>query len=180
MQVRFAPPRSAAVEPRTEQYGIRVRSGVDPSFSYVEEGVVRVLPFAELAARLVPRASRASLLRRRARHRLVLENTGNAPLPVEAAAADPDEQLRLAVTPRAVVVAPGGSAEMTVAGRSPGRVVSGPARTLPFVVAVAPSSDAPPPALLTAAGPTRRAAIPPGASPAVARDAGTMRATRAP
>ena len=154
VQVRFAPPRSAAVEPRTEQYGIRVRSSVDPSFSYVEEGVVRVLPFAELAARLVPRASRASLLGRRARHRLVLENTGNAPLPVEAAAADPDEQLRLAVTPRAVVVAPGGSAEMTVAGRAPGRVVSGPARTLPFVVAVAPTPDAPPTALLTAAGPT--------------------------
>ncbi len=65
VQVRFAPPRSAAVEPRTEQYGIRVRSSVDPSFSYVEEGVDRVLPFAELR-RAWAAARRASVLGRRA------------------------------------------------------------------------------------------------------------------
>ncbi len=162
VQVRLAPPRASSVAPGIEGFGIRVRSGADPSFSYVEEGEVRVLPFAQLAARLVPRTSRASLLGRRARHRLVVENGGNAPLAVDVAAADPDESLRIAVAPPSIVVAAGASAEIGVTARAPGRVVSGPARTLPFVVAVAPGAGAPPTSLVTPAGPVPALPRPPG------------------
>jgi Tol biopolymer transport system component len=153
VQVRFAPPRAASVPPTTETFGIRVRSGADPTFSYVEEGDLTVRPFAELAARIVPRSSRASLLRRRARHRLVVENTGNAALVVEAAAADPDERLDLSVVPPAVTVNPGGSATLIVAARARERVISGQSRTLQFVVAAAPAAGSPPTALLTPGGP---------------------------
>ena len=45
---------------------------------------------------------------------------------------------------------------------APGRVVSGPARTLPFVVAVAPGAGAPPTALVTPAGPVPALPRPPG------------------
>jgi hypothetical protein len=124
VQVRFAPPRAPGVAPGVEGFGIRVRSSADPSFSFVEEGEVRVLPFGQLAARLVPRTSRASLLGRRARHRLVVENAGNAPLPVDAAAADPDESLHLELAPASVVVNPGASAELGITARAPGRVMT--------------------------------------------------------
>jgi hypothetical protein len=153
VQVRFAPPRHASVPPTTETFGIRVRSRADPTFSYVEEGDLTVRPFAELAARIVPRSSRASLLRRRARHRLVVENTGNAALVVEAAAADPDERLNLSVIPPAVTVNPGGTAALLVTARARERVISGQSRTLQFVVAAAPAAGSPPTALLTPGGP---------------------------
>jgi Tol biopolymer transport system component len=153
VQVRFAPPRDASVPPTTETFGIRVRSTADPTFSFVEEGDLTVRPFAQLAARIVPRSSRASLLRRRARHRLVVENTGNAALVVEAAAADPDERLDLSVVPPAVTVNPGGSATLLVAARARERLISGQARTLQFVVAAAPAAGSPPTALLTPGGP---------------------------
>jgi Tol biopolymer transport system component len=162
VQVRFAPPRDASVPPTTETFGVRVRSTADPTFSYVEEGDLTVHPFAELAARIVPRSSRASLLRRRARHRLVVENTGNAALVVEAAAADPDERLDLSVAPPAVTVNPGGTATLLVAARARERLISGQARTLQFAVAVAPAAGSPPTALLTPGGPVAAPLRPPG------------------
>ena len=162
VQVRFSPPRDASVPPTTETFGIRVRSSADPTFSYVEEGDLTVRPFAELAARIVPRSSRASLLRRRARHRLVVENTGNAALVVEAAAADPDERLDLSVAPPAVTVNPGGTATLLVAARARERVISGQARTLQFVVAAAPAAGSPPTTLLTPGGPVSAPLRPPG------------------
>ena len=162
VQVRFAPPRDASVPPTTETFGIRVRSGADPTFSYVEEGDLTVRPFAELTARIVPRSSRASLLRRRARHRLDVENAGNAALVVEAAAADPDERLDLSVNPPAVTVHPGGTATLLVTARARERVITGQARTLQFVVGVAPAAGSPPTALLTPGGPVSAQARPPG------------------
>ena len=162
VQIRFAPPRDASVPPTMETFGIRVRSSADPTFSYVEEGDLTVRPFAELAARIVPRSSRASLLRRRARHRLVVENTGNAALVVEAAAADPDERLDLSVAPPAVTVNPGGTATMLVVARARERVISGQARTLQFVVAAGPASGSPPTTLLTPGGPMIAPLRPPG------------------
>jgi hypothetical protein len=162
VQVRFAPPRDPSVPPTTETFGVRVRSSADPTFSYVEEGDLTVRPFAELAARIVPRSSRASLLRRRARHRLVVENTGNAALVVEAAAADPDERLDLSVVPPAVTVNPGGTATLLVAARARERVISGQPRTLQFVVATAPAAGSPPTTLLTPGGPVSAPLRPPG------------------
>ena len=162
VQVRFAPPRDPSVPPTTETFGVRVRSSADPTFSYVEEGDLTVRPFAELAARIVPRSSRASLLRRRARHRLVVENTGNAALVVEAAAADPDERLDLSVVPPAVTVNPGSTATLLVAARARERVISGQPRTLQFVVAAAPAAGSPPTTLLTPGGPVSAPLRPPG------------------
>jgi Tol biopolymer transport system component len=162
VQVRFAPPRNASVPPTTETFGIRVRATADATFSFVEEGTLTVHPFAELAARIVPRTSRASLLHRRATHRLILENTGNAALVVEAAAADPDERLDLSVAPPAVTVNPGGTATVVVAVRARQRVISGQAPTLGFVVAAAPAAGAPPTAFLTAGGPVAAVLRPQG------------------
>ena len=153
VQIRFAPPRIASVPPTTEAFGIRVRASADTTFSYVEEGTLTVRPFADLTARIVPRSSRASLLGRRASHRLVVENAGNAPLVVEAAAADPDEQLDLSVSPAAVTVNPGGATSFHVAARARERLISGQGRTLPFIVAAAPAAGSPPTAFLSPAGP---------------------------
>jgi len=153
VQIRFAPPRNASVPPTTATFGLRVRASADTTFSYVEEGTLTVRPYAELTARIVPRSSRASLLRRRASLRLVVENTGNAALVVEAAAADPDERLDLSVAPAAVTVNPGGTATLLVAARARQRVISGQAPTLGFVVAAAPAAGSPPTAFLTPGGP---------------------------
>jgi Tol biopolymer transport system component len=153
VQIRFAPPRIATVPAGTEAFGLRVRATADAAFSYVEEGTLTVYPFADLTARIVPRASRASLLRRRARPRLVVENTGNAPLAVEAAAADPDEQLDLTLTPSVVTVNAGSTASIQVTARARQRLISGQSRTLSFIMAASPAPGSPPTAFLTPAGP---------------------------
>jgi hypothetical protein len=91
-----------------------------------------------------------------------VENTGNAALVVEAAAADPDERLDLTVSPASTTVNPGGTATLVVSAHARQRVINGQAPTLGFVVAVAPAAGAPPTAFLTPGGPIPAPLRPPG------------------
>jgi hypothetical protein len=129
----FEPPRSSAVPAATVPFGVRMRAQENPEVSSVAEGTVTVEPFVEVAAELVPRTSRG---RRRARHQLIVDNTGNADAPVEVFASDPDRLLRLRVQPPAVVLRPGTATFVTLRVRPRKRFLLGPDQAIPFQVAV--------------------------------------------
>ncbi|BCJ63911.1 hypothetical protein [Polymorphospora rubra] len=133
-RVTFAPPRAASVPAGSVDFGVRVRCHEDPDGSVVEEGVVTVRPFVELAAELVPRTSRA---RGTGRHQLVVDNTGNTDTTVEILPSDPDRLLNFRVQPAAPVLRPGTATFVKLRVRPRRRFLLGPDRNLPFQVAVA-------------------------------------------
>ena len=138
--VRFAPPRSAEAAAGPTPFGVRVRSREDPAGSVVEEGVVDVSPFSNVAVELVPRRSRGS---RRGRHEVAVDNTGNQPTTVEVTAADPDEMLRFRIDQSVVVVQPGTAAFVRLQVVPRDRFLRGADRTHPFQVLVNDGTGAP-------------------------------------
>lgn len=96
VEIAFRPPRSPDVPAGTVAFGVRVQSREDPHGSVVEEGEVEVAPFTELATELVPHKRRG---RRRAKYRLVVDNTGNHETPVQIVALDPDDELQVKLNP---------------------------------------------------------------------------------
>src|SRR6266536_1547053 len=85
--VRFAPPRSADVPAGPAPFGVRVSSQEDPAGSVVEEGVLEIAPFAELAAEVVPPKVEAAA---RAKYKVAVDNRSNYPVAVRLAATDSD------------------------------------------------------------------------------------------
>src|SRR5699024_10588184 len=78
--VTFAPPASAQVPAGRFDFGIRVIPTENPENVVVPEGMVEVLPYLQTTAELIPRTSHG---RRGARHRLAVDNRGNAPVTVQ-------------------------------------------------------------------------------------------------
>lgn len=111
VELHFAPPRKPSVTAGTLDFGVKVVPSEDPDGSVVEEAALEVLPFRELTARITPRTSEA---KRHARHEVVVDNRGNAPLEAELTASDPDEQLAFDLRPVSLTVPPGQSARATV------------------------------------------------------------------
>jgi hypothetical protein len=145
-QVRFQPPRSARLAAGDVVYGVRVMPAERPDEQVVPEGVVRVLPFADTGAEITPRTSQG---RRGARHEVAIDNRGNTPVRVAVGGTDPDNRLRVAAKPAALVVAAGEAAFVNVTAR-PRRIRwRGQPSTHPFQVVVAP--DEAPPVTLDAA-----------------------------
>jgi hypothetical protein len=90
VELTFRPPRSHEVPAGEHPFALRIASREDPAGSVVQEGVVTVEPFTEVAAGVVPETSTA---RRIGRHTLALDNLGNHPVKVEVGAVDKDERL---------------------------------------------------------------------------------------
>ena len=84
--VRFSPPRNSSVPAGQMPFGVRVLSREDPPNSSVAEGVVDVEPFMDLQLELSPKSSRC---RTKAVHEVVVDNSGNYPIPVEVVTYDP-------------------------------------------------------------------------------------------
>ncbi|WP_052744792.1 hypothetical protein [Micromonospora sp. HK10] len=144
--VRFHPPRAPQVVAGERPFAVRVSPTETPDAQVVPEGVVRVLPFAELAPEILPRTSRG---RRGGRHELSVANLGNVPLGLALTGSDPDNRLAVAIRPAQVTVAPGEAAFVQVRARTRRLLWRGHPVTLPFQVGVA--SDETPPATLDAA-----------------------------
>jgi hypothetical protein len=138
--VRFAPPRDSSVPAGQVPFGVRVVSREDPPNSSVAEGAVDVEPFMDLQLELSPKTSRC---RTKAVHEVVVENSGNYPIPVEVITNDPEEQLKLSLDHSTLTVAPGTSAFLKLKAKPYDRFLRGADKRLPFgVTAIAP--DQPP------------------------------------
>lgn len=138
--VTFAPPRDSSVLAGQMPFGVRVLSREDPPNSSVAEGVVDVEPFMDLQLELSPKTSKC---RTKAVHEVVVDNSGNYPIPVEVITNDPEEQLKLSLDHSSLVVQPGTSAFLKLKAKPHDRFLRGQDKRLPFGV-TATSGDLPP------------------------------------
>jgi hypothetical protein len=140
IRVKFAPPRNSSVPAGFVPFGVRVLSREEPQGSVVEEGAIQVEPFTDLQVEMTPKSSRC---RSKARHEVVVDNSGNYPIPVELIANDPDEQLKLSIDHSALTVQPGTSAFLKLTAKPHDRFLRGAERRHPFQV-TALAGDIPP------------------------------------
>jgi len=138
--VRFTPPRNSSVPAGQMPFGVRVLSREDPAGGSVAEGSVDVEPFTDLQVELSPKSSRC---RTKAAHEVVVDNSGNYPIPVEVITNDPEEQLRLSLDHSSLMVQPGTSAFLKLKVKPHDRFLRGADKRLPFQV-TAVSGDLPP------------------------------------
>jgi len=104
VQIVFAPPRLPSVPAGPVPYAVRVLPTEQPGTAVVVEGELRVEPFYETTAELIPRTSTG---RRRGRHEVAVDNRGNVPIEVGLSGADPDGNLAVTPEPERLVVPPG-------------------------------------------------------------------------
>jgi hypothetical protein len=125
----FAPPRAA--RPRAGEYpfALRAYSQEDPEGSVIVEGAVTLAPFTDIKAELVPRTSHA---RRRGRHRLIVENRGNADADLAVSAADQDNALEFRLRPDLLSVEAGSAVITRLRADPRRRFLKGPNKSLPF------------------------------------------------
>lgn len=160
--VLFRPPRSWQVAAGNAPYGVQVLPAQHPQDSVVAEGTVEVQPFWETSAELVPRTSEG---KRGGRHRVAVDNRGNAPVTVQLVPKDPEERLQLVLGASALMVQPGTvqSADLRVRPRH--RMWRGTQTAHPFTVTLVP--DGGPGTVL--AGTHRQDPILPGWSPKIVK-----------
>jgi hypothetical protein len=140
VRVKFAPPRTSAVPAGFVPFGVRVLSREEPQGSVVEEGSIQVEPFTDLKVELTPKTSKC---RSKARHEVIVDNSGNFPMPVELVANDPDEALKLSLDYSTLTVQPGTSAFLKLTAKPHDRFLKGAERRHPFAV-TALAGDVPP------------------------------------
>lgn len=140
--VTFAPPRTAQLTAGEVAWAVRVVPREDPGGASVEEGVLDIAAFSEVAAELRPRTSRARG-RRAGRHELAVDNHGNVAVEVFLAGGDADRALDVGLTPDHLTLAPGSAAVVAVRPRSRARFWRGQPVTHPFQVVTEPAGQAP-------------------------------------
>jgi hypothetical protein len=128
-------PRSSEISAGSVPYGVQVLPGRSSADPVVAEGVVEVRPFFDTVAELVPRESRGA---RGGRHRLAVDNRGNAPVDVRLLAKDPEDRLHLHLRPSGLRVVPGTVQFADLAVRPRGRIRRGTGTVHPFTVSVEP------------------------------------------
>ncbi|WP_405097556.1 hypothetical protein [Micromonospora sp. NBC_01412] len=134
--VTFHPPRSARVDAGDRRFGVRVVPSEYPDSALVEEGVLTVEPFFELAAQVQP-PSRSGL--RGARYRIDTDNLGNVTEPVGFAAAEGTDQVTFVLPAEPVEVPNGTRAETRLRVRARRLLWWGEPKEYPFTVEVRPS-----------------------------------------
>jgi hypothetical protein len=138
--VTFSPPRNSSVLAGQMPFGVRVISREDTPNSSVAEGGIEVEPFTDLQLELSPKTSKC---RTKAVHEIVVDNSGNYPIPVEVVTNDPEEQLNLSLDHSSLVVQPGTSAFLKLRAKPYDRFLRGQDKRLPFGV-TAMAGDLPP------------------------------------
>jgi hypothetical protein len=137
--VRFAPPRSPDIPAGLAPFGIRVSSQEDPAGSVVEEGVIDVAPFADLAAEAVPPKVEAAT---KAKYRIAIDNRGNYPVPIRLAARDPEGELDFRFQRDEILLEPDSTAFVRLVARPRDRFLRGqPVRHRFEVLAAAPDRE---------------------------------------
>jgi hypothetical protein len=132
--VTFRPPRSSRVDAGDVPFGVRVVPSEYPESVVVEEGVLTIEPFSEVAAQVQP-PSRSGL--RSARYRIDTDNLGNVPEQVGLAAAEGTDQVTFAL-PAEVAVPNGTRAETRLRVRARRLLWWGEPKEYPFAVELRP------------------------------------------
>jgi type II secretory pathway pseudopilin PulG len=128
-RITFKPPRVHSVPAGPHPFGVRVISKEDGPGSTVEEGVVDVGKFVDVATELVPKTSRG---RRRGYHDLAIDNRGNGRLEGEVTVVDPDGLLKYEVVPPVISGDPGTATFLKVRLKPKKTFWRGPNKTIPF------------------------------------------------
>ncbi len=131
--ITFAPPRSSSVPAGEVAFAVRIVSSEDTAGSAVVEGTIRVLPFDEMNAELVPRTIR---LKRRGTTELAVDNAGNTSRSVQFFIEQEEENLRVIVDPTVMDLTPGKATFANVTVRPKRTFWRGQPKTLPFQIAV--------------------------------------------
>lgn len=132
VQVTFRPPRHHLTPTGSVPFAVKVSSREDPMASAAEEGALQVGAYHDLTAELIPRTSRGS---RRGRHNLVIDNRGNAVVPLNVAVFDPDQLIMGLPSPSAIEAPPGTATFVKLLIKPTKRTLMGPSATRPFQVA---------------------------------------------
>ena len=131
------PPLNSDVPYGPVPFGVRVASSEDPPGSIVEEGVLDVVPLPIVTADMSPRTGRARGMRA-SRHRVAVDNQGNAPVIIELAGYDEADTVNVQVRPTELEVPPGSAAFAQVRVRARRRFWRGPGVTHRFQVIAHP------------------------------------------
>jgi hypothetical protein len=131
--ITFAPPRSSSALAGEVAFAVRIVSSEDTAGSAVVEGTIRVLPFDDMKAELVPRTIR---LKRRGTTELAVDNAGNTVRTVQFFIEQEEDNLRVVVDPTVMDLAPGKATFANVLVRPRRTFWRGDPKTLPFQVAV--------------------------------------------
>jgi hypothetical protein len=142
-QIFVRPPFGSDVPYGPVPFGVRVASTEDPPGSVVEEGVLDINPLPLVAVDLSPRTGRARGMRA-SRHRVAVDNQGNAPAVIELVGFDEADTVDVQVRPAELEVPPGSAAFAQVRVRARRRFWRGPGVTHTFQVIAHPvGGDAP-------------------------------------
>ncbi|WP_229403198.1 COG1470 family protein [Micromonospora okii] len=134
--VTFRPPRSSRVDAGDLPFGVRVTPSEYPDSVVVEEGVLTIEPFAEVAAQVQP-PSRSGL--RSARYRIDTDNLGNVPELVGFAAVEGTDQVTFVLPAEPVAVPNGTRAETRLRVRARRLLWWGEPKEYPFAVELRPT-----------------------------------------
>lgn len=138
--VRFAPPRDAGVYAGPIPFGVRVISREDPHGSVVEEGVVVVGAFTDVAVELVPAKVEGA---RKAKYEVAVDNVGNAPVLLRLRAVDPEDDLEFRLDRTEISLPPGTTAFVGLQARPRKTFWRGESQRRPFQVEVVPEQGEP-------------------------------------
>jgi hypothetical protein len=133
VELTFSPPRSHEVLAGDYPFALRVVSREDVAGSLVQEGVVTVAKFAELAAEIVPVTSEGA---RRGKHTVAVDNLGNYEYPFKLHPTDPDDKLTFRGRPADPVARPGRATFVKLKPKPRKYFWRGANRSIPFKVSV--------------------------------------------
>ncbi len=138
-------------------FGVRVASSEDPPGSVVEEGVLDVSPVSLVTADMSPRTGRSRGMGA-SRHRVAVDNRGNAPAVIALAGGDDADTVDVQVKPPELEVPPGSAAFAEVRVRARRRFWRGTAMTHRWHVTTHVPGDVP----VTSEGTLLQEAVLPG------------------
>ncbi|GGU56840.1 COG1470 family protein [Lentzea flava] len=138
--IRFAPPRDAGVYAGAVPFGVRVISREDPHGSVVEEGVVTVGAFTDVAAELVPAKAEGG---RKAKYEVAVDNVGNAPALLRLRAVDPEDELDFRLDRSEISLPPGTTAFVRLQAKPRRTFLRGEPKRHPFQVEITPEQGDP-------------------------------------
>lgn len=136
----LSPPRSSEVPAGDVPFGVRVVPTSAPDTAVVPEGVVTVLPFAEITGELVPRGFDGAW---RGRTDVAVDNRGNVPMTVQLAAQSDSSRVRLGLARETVELAPGAAELTRLTARPVRRLWRGAPVVHPFQVVAMPTDGVP-------------------------------------
>ncbi|MDX2678041.1 COG1470 family protein [Streptomyces sp. NY05-11A] len=136
----LSPPRSSEVPAGDVPFGVRVVPTSAPDTAVVPEGVVTVLPFAEVTGELVPRGFEGAW---RGRTDVAVDNRGNIPMTVRLAAQGDSSRVRLRFARETVELPPGAAELSRLTARPARRLWRGAPVVHPFQVVATPTGGAP-------------------------------------